>query len=635
MNDLTEAPAVEEKAPRAGKKPMFLFRTGWKVFALTGLGLCLGLLSLFLSATAYEKLSWTHMCRSYLMHPLILVLNLLPGVLFIWLFYFLFRRPWAAFLGAALPVMGVAFANYFKIRLRSDPLLAVDLTLVSEAGGIVGQYKLDFTGVIWLAIFCLILGTVFARFFIPNGKKGWKKRLMGVLACLVIGGAAMPLVYLNPKVYAKTDNPQFINIWSDTEVFVSKGMLYPFLYSFRDIFPTPPEGYNEGQAAGLLNSYKDADIPEDKKVNLMGIMLEAFCDLTDFPMMADQEAVAQVYQPWHDFEQETVHGNLVTNIFAGGTVDSEWAFLTGYSQHDDFRSVTDSYVWYLKNQGYQTFGVHPGNDWFYNRVNVNQYLGFDEYWFLENHYSDRLDMVSAIANSDGLIARDLVTELGRQAGEGPTLSFSVSIQNHGPYSDQPTTGSVYVTPEATGMSEASCNIWNNYLKGIDNTIGVMLNMKDELESMEEPVVLVLFGDHKPWGGNANSAYAEMGADFSFTSTDSFYQYYTTPYIIWANSAAKELLGNDFTGEGGDFSPCFLMPKVFDLCGWEGPGFMQLSREMRAVTPVMHEHGFYLQNGEITDTLSDSGDADFARQFLGAQFFRETQVEPPRPQTGEK
>ena len=67
-------------------------------------------------------------------------------------------------------------------------------------------------------------------------------------------------------------------------------------------------------------------------------------------------------------------GNLLTNIFAGGTVDTEWGFLTGYSQHQDFTKATDSYVWYFDRQGYQTRGGHPGFGWFYDRENVNQYL---------------------------------------------------------------------------------------------------------------------------------------------------------------------------------------------------------------------------------------------------------------------
>lgn len=61
----------------------------------------------------------------------------------------------------------------------------------------------------------------------------------------------------------------------------------------------------------------------------MGVMLEAFCDLTDFDALAGFDTVQEVYAPWHALEEQSLSGRLLTNIFAGGTVDTEWGFLTG------------------------------------------------------------------------------------------------------------------------------------------------------------------------------------------------------------------------------------------------------------------------------------------------------------------
>ena len=44
----------------------------------------------------------------------------------------------------------------------------------------------------------------------------------------------------------------------------------------------PPEGYDEGAARELLASYADADLPEERKVDLLTIQLEAFADFTRF-----------------------------------------------------------------------------------------------------------------------------------------------------------------------------------------------------------------------------------------------------------------------------------------------------------------------------------------------------------------
>ncbi len=591
----------------------------WMALALTGLGCCVGVLSLVFSATAYVKLDSAALFRSYLEHPWILLLNLLPPVLLIWLFYFLTCRAWAGFLSSFTLTIGVALVNYFKIRLRSDPFLAADLRLAAEAKGIVGGYTLDITWLVWFALGCLIAGLLFTLFLLPRGLRGWQERTFGGLSCMVLMAVAFVSLYLNPEIYQKTTNIQHINQWSDVEVFVSKGGPYPFLYSFRDLFPTPPPGYNQKAAAVRLAEYPDSPIPEGKRVSVMGIMLEAFCDLTDFAALEGQEGVAQVYAPWHDLERRSVSGNLLTNIFAGGTVDTEWAFLTGYSTHQDFRSPTDSYVWYFRDQGYQTFGSHPGYGWFYNRQNVNQYLGFEDYWFTENYYGQLVEPTAALWNSDSLLMEELLSQLKQNTG--PCFSFSVTYQNHGPYGEDPTQGTAYLTPAGSGLTETSCNILNNYLNGVSKTIGAVEQLTEGLESLDEPVVLVLFGDHKPWAGNGNSVYTELGEEFDLSTLEGFSSYYATPYLIWANSAAKTALDREFLGDGGAFSPCFLMQELFDQCGWEGPGFMKLAREMRAVTPLVHVRDLFWTESGLVNRL-EGEQAEFYQDYLCTQYYRE-------------
>jgi len=479
------------------------------------------------------------------------------------------------------------------------------------------------TWVVWTAGACVVLGLVFAIFLMPRGIKGWKGRVIGTVVCLALVAGSFFGLFTSKTIYNKTANTQHINPWSDVEVFVSRGVLYPFLYSVQDMIPTPPEGYDKGAAKTALESCPNRDIPAGERVDVVAIMLEAFCDLTDFPALAGQEGVQGVYAPWHALEEQSVSGDLLTNIFSGGTVDSEWSFLTGYTQFDQFRSATDSYVWYFRDQGYTTAFHHPGHSWFYNRQNVNQYLGFEESFFTDNRYGQYVDPVTAVYHSDNILVDQVLSDLEGQTA--PSFTFSVTYQNHGPYETGPG-AEPRVTPAGCGLSEESCNIINSYLGGVAETIAAMERMLGELEEREKPTVVVLFGDHKPWMGNADSVYTEMGANFDLSTREGFETYYGTPYIIWANSAAKGMLENSFTGDGGDFSPCFLMPRLFDLCGWEGPGFMQLARQMRDISPLVHTRGLFLEGDALTDTLSGA-DQVFYRGFLAAQYYREKEIDP--------
>lgn len=596
----------------------------WVFLWLTVFGLGIGLLSLYLAAYSCPGIDAQALWASYFKLPLLVVMNLLMPLLLVYLGFFLFARPWAAYLLSAVPFLTLALANYYKIQLRGDPVLASDLRLLRTAGGIMGNYTFELTEPVKLVIAgfagMLILSLVLLR----RERMSQRGRLAGLMVMLALTLASYFELYTSADIYEKTANNSLINPWSEVEIYLSRGTTYPFLYSVKDMFPNAPSGYRESEATGTLAEYEDTDIPEEQKITFVGIMLEAFSDLTDFPVLDEVPAIHKIYEPLHELEERSVSGRLLTNIFAGGTVDTEWGYLTGYSEHEEFRSPVNTYVRYFKSQGYDALYRHPGYSWFYNRSNVNEYLGFDESVFNDTGFGDLISISDALYHSDKVLVDYLLNDIdSRTETDDPLFLFSVSYQNHGPYPSE-TYWEEYVTPEMTGWSMESCCVINNYLAGIRSTVNEMCRMTEELEARKEPIVFVFFGDHKPWMGNGNSVYTEMGINMDVSTLDGFYNYYATPYVIYANQAARDLLGNDFAEPGGDFSPCFLMAKVFDECGWEGPGLMQLQREMREVSPLMSSNGWRMQNGQLTMELDGAAEDENGR-YLRAQYYIETHL----------
>ncbi len=596
----------------------------WVFLWLTVFGLGIGLLSLYLAAYSCPGIDAQALWASYFKLPLLVVMNLLMPLLLVYLGFFLFARPWAAYLLSAVPFLTLALANYYKIQLRGDPVLASDLRLLRTAGGIMGNYSFELSAPVGIVAAGFVTMLLLSILLLRREHMSRHERLAGLMLLLSLTLAGGFELYPDADIYEKTANSGLINPWSETEIYVSRGTTYPFLYSVQDMLPNAPSGYRESEASSTLASYEDQDIPEGEKITVVGIMLEAFSDMTDFPVLDEVPAIHKIYEPLHELEERSVSGRLLTNIFAGGTVDTEWGYLTGYSEHEEFRSPVNTYVRYFKSQGYDALYRHPGYSWFYNRSNVNEYLGFDESVFNDTGFGDLISISDALYHSDKVLVDYLLNDIdSRTETDDPLFLFSVSYQNHGPYPSE-TYWEEYVTPEMTGWSMESCCVINNYLAGIRSTVNEMCSMAEELEKRDEPVVFVFFGDHKPWMGNGNSVYTEMGINMDVSTLDGFYNYYATPYVIYANQAARDLLGNDFAGDGGDFSPCFLMAKVFDECGWEGPGFMQLQREMREVSPLMSSNGWRMQNGQLTMEL-DGAAEDENERYLRAQYYVETHL----------
>ena len=247
-------------------------------------------------------------------------------------------------------------------------------------------------------------------------------------------------------------------------------------------------------------------------------------------------------------------------------------------------------------------GSHPSYQWFYNRRNVNSYLGLPNYYYFENYYN-QVDSVNLAA--DRLLFPEILELYRNNRGEDPYFSFNVTYQGHGPYA---TTENQWKGESFTDgrYSTETTFIVDNYLASVKDTAQELRIFLDELQREERSVVVVVYGDHMPWLGDGNSAYMELGADLDTSTEEGFLNYYGTRYLIWANDAAKKTIGHDFVGEGDTVSSCFLMNEVFESLGWEGSAWMQAGNEIRKTLPVITSLGRFMENGCLTDVLSVQG-----------------------------
>lgn len=542
-------------------------------------GLVCGIGSLLFARCTYEA----DMFYSYLQNPYILLLNMAPPVLLSILFYLLTNRAVWSYLLTNLCVMVPTLVHYYKMALRGDALLAEDLTLVTEAGNMLESYDLFIDRRIAKYLVLLAVCTLLLALLVRGRFRRKAPRLCAALALALACGALMPL-YTSDKLYnEKTSNTALINPWSETQQYVSKGFVYPFLHSVRSAFHPAPSGYDADEAAAALAQYTDESIPEGKKVNIVCVMLEAY---NDFSRFEELTFTTDIYEKYHELEAMGCSGTLITDIFAGDTRISEREFLTGmpYARLDNFVAPSNSYVWYLRQNGYTVEGSHPCYAWFYNRQVINQKLGFENYYFSENYYKPQTGGDITYDARLFPMMRDLY--LARDT-EKPYFSFSITYQGHGPYESANAYFDAPYVQRNAGVTDADETILNNYLSNIESTTEHLYAFATDMLATKEPLVLVFFGDHKPWLGNNGSVYGAYGINIDTSTEEGFLHYYGTRYLILANDAAKEICGNDFAGEGETISVSFLMNKVFELCGYRGSAYMQFTSDIASREPVIH------------------------------------------------
>ena len=442
------------------------------------------------------------------------------------------------------------------------------------------------------SIVFIILAILIAWFLKQYSKKLEMKliRRVGlILICLSAIIFSYKGLYYDSDLYNKLGDTRYVNQWIDTRQYQVRGVIYPFIYTLEDGFSKPPEGYNEDDAKKLLNEFTYEDIPDDKKINIIVVMLEAFNDFSKF----DIDFSKDVYEVFHNIEKKSISGNLITNVFGGGTINTERAFLTSYYNDNSYRRKTNSHIWFFKEQGYVTEAMHPIYGAFYNRATVNISLGFDEYYYYENKFSKIND--SFLNDYDFY---DYIIEGYENAKnqKKPYFNFSVTYQNHGPYPTGSYPNKSYYF-EQNGMEDDYYNLINKYFDNIVQVSLAMEKLVNYFENEDEPTVLVFFGDHNPYLNDLG--YEKLGIDIEPSTLEGFLNKYETPYIIYGNDSAKKVFNKSFVGEGNTISPTFLMSELFEYLELPGNEYLQYMSELKNKMPILSETYCYLNDEYVT------------------------------------
>lgn len=515
------------------------------------------------------------------------LLNYIPILLLILLIYFISKRIHMSFLITSLFIMVLGIANQTKLLYRDDVVKFEDITVFKEAMTMSKRYDVVIRWYTIVLIILLVILFLIMRRFIGKSKIKIRKQLVGIITFILMFICSYKLVFSNSNIYNLVGDTSSINVWISTRQSQIRGLVYPFINSIGEVTITKPENYNKNDAIEILKKYEYKNIDNDKKVNIISIMLESY---NDFSKYDNIEIDSSVYQKLHAIENESISGNLVTNIFGGGTIVTERGFLTGYNSFPSYRKKTNSYVWYFKEQGYKTEAMHPIYGAFYNRASVDPNLGFDIYYNYENKFSNiKKEFLKDYEFFDYIIEG---YEKSKKENM-PYFNFSVTYQNHGPYSSEVYEGKEYYVKN-NNYSNETYNTFNEYISGIKKTGDALEKLIKYFDNEQEPVIVIFFGDHNPYLGE--EGYDDLNIDLDLSNISGFENYYETPYVIHANSSAKKMFNKEFKGKGNKISPIFLMNELFNYCGLEGNEYLQYMSDLKSNIDVINKY-YFKENGK--------------------------------------
>jgi phosphoglycerol transferase MdoB-like AlkP superfamily enzyme len=371
-----------------------------------------------------------------------------------------------------------------------------------------------------------------------------------------------------------------------------------FGISIREGGMKKPDGYSEDRLDKIAkkaeeNYESDVSAATDKP-NVIFIMNESWSDLRVLGNLETSEP----FMPFIDsMDENTIRGNLHVGILGGLTANSEFEVLTG----DSLTFLAPGAIPYqlqinhdiyalprvFKDNGYQTFAMHPNMYHIWNRENVYNYMGFDDFIDVDDFKTEYLYERHFL--SDECNYNEIIWQYENRDKSKPWFLFNVTIQNHGDYY-----GGVDLP---LCISEIGPNAPTGYLFDAETYLN-LVKISDEafadlvgyFSNVSEPTIICMFGDHQPSLGT--DFYNQIFDGSGLTEEEKNARKYITPYIIWSNYDIEE---KDY----GDISANYLGAVLTEYAGLELPPYYKMLLNLKETYPVISS---YTINDIQKDTL---------------------------------
>jgi len=560
---------------------------------------------------------WFQICN-----PLIIVLNFLPIFILMAFIFSITNSIWKSFFVTALPIIILLTANYYKSYFLDAPLILTDIIQAFEAISIAQNYTLTFSFKIFFICILLISILAYLILNVKSTKKTNDQTLTTILTLSLIGLTAYYFVYSNTWLYENIATP--VNPYYDVGIVSSKGLIYSLISKTElDVTYNPPENYSKENAENILSNYSTST-EITSTPNVIAIMSEAFFD----PQTATNiEFYNNPLINYNKLKETAYYGNIIVPGFAGSTASTEFEFLTGMNIFSIDSGMPNIYKTHIskpiyslvslfKSLNYETIAIHPGDSWFYNRKNVYNYMGFDT-----SIFKSELPKNSPKTNyyiNDSVTSELIINNYKEHLETGPDkkyFNFTVTIQNHGPYIERETDRAP-VLKRPDNISDELYNVLNNYMIGLSDADTLLGNVAKYIETLDEPTVLVFFGDHLPFWDSELLGYQAIGYDITSENLESLKTKYSTPFLIWGNSAFRE---NNIPPKGyaGDISSNYLANKLLEYINISSP-FFEFTKMLEDKMNIIAPNYYSINNNLVTEL--DNEQLELLKQYRILEYY---------------
>lgn len=303
--------------------------------------------------------------------------------------------------------------------------------------------------------------------------------------------------------------------------------------------------YSEKKMDEIVKKYQaefsDTDKFGDDNETVITILSEAFSDPETFSGVKWKE------DPMPNFRklQRESGGYLQTSIFGGGTTNTEFSILTGFSyaffnpqvNAFDYLSQHKELSQSIAQYKSDSIAVHTHFKTGYHRSEVLPNLGFSKFIGREDILKSG-NPNKEVYYKEGLLSDDtffkqLLLEVNSNTSQN-LLVHGMSMQNHYPFTETAkgklNDKEVLIAGNKLDSEQKQLAL---YARGINETDQALGTFIKSLEAMDRNVTVVMYGDHYPALNNSVYAKYPVKNDKNKNIND-----HSTPYFVWKNHNRK-------------------------------------------------------------------------------------------------
>ncbi len=194
----------------------------------------------------------------------------------------------------------------------------------------------------------------------------------------------------------------------------------------------------------------------------------------------------------------------------------------------------------FNDTGYKTFSAHDYTEHYYPRNLIHTNMGSGHYYGVEELGITYSDEYRDWANDDEFFSK-VLDIISNDTSDGSNyMSWLTTVSSHQPYNVDSVQGNAYYSmTDGTGLPE-DVRHYMSKLKILDNALGILLNGLEEKGTLDD-TVLVLYGDHYPYGISTNNLNEALSYD---TSLDMNAE--RVPFVIYNSEVTTGVKYHQYT-----------------------------------------------------------------------------------------